>query len=114
MVRGATKLPRTHNLVGAGHVNVGVALPKTHYLVGAGHVGAAELPQGLGREQRKGLAKQHQKRLQRDEEAFQDNCLFDHEITDELRARVTERQQKDAANDRKRTPTPKRKHAGWQ
>ena len=45
----AAKLPRTHNLVGAGHVNVGVALPRTHDLVGAGHVGAAELPQGLGR-----------------------------------------------------------------
>ena len=109
MVRAATKLPRTHNLVGAGHVNVGVALPRTHDLVGAGHVGAAELPQGLGREQRKCLAKQHQiKRLQREEEAFQDNCLLDHEITDELRARVTERQQKDAANDRKRRTTAER------
>ena len=61
MVRVAAKLPRTHNLVGAGHVNVGVALPRTHDLVGAGHVGAAELPQGLGQEQRKCLAKQQQK-----------------------------------------------------
>ena len=114
MVRAATKLPRTHNLVGAGHVNVGVALPRTHDLVGAGHVGAAELPQGLGREQRKCLAKQHQQILQREEEAFQDNCLLDHEITDELRARVTERQQKDAANDRKRRTTAERNNAGWQ
>ena len=94
MVRAAAKLPRTHNLVGAGHVNVGVALPRTHDLVGAGHVGAAELPQGLGREQRKRLAKQQQQqKRQREEEAFQDNWLFDSEITDELRARVTERQQ---------------------
>ena len=62
MVRAAAKLPKTHNLVGAGHVNVGVALPRTHDLVGAGHVGAAELPQGLGREQRKCLAKQQQQK----------------------------------------------------
>ena len=68
------KLPGAHNLVGAGHVgaalpgthnlvgvwHVGVALPGTHNLVGAGHVEAAELPQGLGREQRKCLAKQQQ------------------------------------------------------
>ena len=53
MVRVAAKLPSIHNLVGAGHVNVGVALPRTHDLVGAGHVGAAELPRGFGREQRK-------------------------------------------------------------
>ena len=109
MVRAATKLPRTQNLAGAAHVNVGVALPKTQDRVGAGHVGAAELPQGLGREQRNCLAKQHQQRLQREEEAFQDNCLLDHEITDELRARVTERQQKDAANDRTRITTAHRK-----
>ena len=109
MVRAATKLPRTHNLVGAGRVNVGVALPRTHDLVGAGHVGAAELPQGLGREQRKCLAKQQQKQRQQEEEAFQDDCLLDHEITDELRARVTERQQKDAANDRTRITTAQMK-----
>ena len=42
-------------------------------------------------------------------ESFQDNCLLDHEITDELRARVTERQQKDAANDKKRRTTAERK-----
>ena len=54
------------------------------------------------------------KKLQRKEEAFQDNFLLDHAITDELRARVTERQQKDAANDRKRRTTAERKHAGWQ
>ncbi len=68
----AAKLPRTHNLVGlrmwellcpglttlwgAGHV--GVALPGIHNFVGAARVGAAELPQGPGREQRKCLAKQ--------------------------------------------------------
>ena len=64
-------LPGTHNLVGAGHVRV--ALPGSHNLAGAGHVGAAELPQGLGREQRKCLAKQQQtKQQQREEEAFQD------------------------------------------
>ena len=54
----AAKLPRTHNLVEAGHVgvalpgtynlvvagHVGAALPGTHKLVGAAHVGAAELP----------------------------------------------------------------------
>ena len=34
--------------------------------------------------------------------------MLDHEITDELRARVTERQQKDATNDRKRTTTAER------
>ena len=67
----ATKLPKTHNLVGAGRV--GAALAGAHDLVGAGHVGAAlpgtqnllgvvcvgaaEFPQGLGREQRKCLAK---------------------------------------------------------
>ena len=56
----AAKLPRVHTLVGAGHV--GAALPRTHDLVGAGHVGATELPQGLGREQRECLAKQHQKK----------------------------------------------------
>ena len=82
------KLPRTHNLVGAGHVGValpgahnlvgagyvGVALPGTHK-VGAAHVGAAELPQGLGREQRKCLAKHQQpkQRRQREEKAFEDN-----------------------------------------
>ena len=110
---GCSKVVQDSQPCGAGHVNVGVALPRTHYLVGAGHVGAAELPQGLGREQRKCLAKQHQQILQREEEAFQDNCLFDHEIKDELRASVTERQQKDAANDRKRRITAERKNAGW-
>ena len=78
IVTVAAKLPRTHNLVGAGHVGVallgihnlvgaglvGVALPGTHNLVGAAHVGAAELPQGLGREQRKCLAKQQQQNKQ--------------------------------------------------
>ena len=54
------------------------------------------------------------KKRQREEEAFQDNYLFDHEITYELRARVTERHQKDAANDRKRRTTAERKNAGWQ
>jgi hypothetical protein len=97
IVTAATKLPRTHSLVGAGRV---AEVP-----------GAAELPQRLGREQRKCLAKQQPTR-QREEEAFQDNCLLDHEITDELRARVTERQQKDAANDRKRRTTAQRKKAG--
>ena len=43
---------------GARHV--GVALPVNHNLVGAAHVGAAELPQGLGLEQRECLAKQQQ------------------------------------------------------
>ena len=114
MVSVAAQLPRTHNLAGAGHVNVGVALPRTHDLVGAGHVGATELPQGLGREQRQCLANQHQQRLQREEEAFQDNCLLDQEITDELRARVTERQQKDAANDRTRITISQRNNVGWQ
>ena len=109
----ATKWPKTHNLVGAGHV--GAALPGTHNFVGAAHVGAAKLPQGLGREQRKCLAKhQHKKQRQREEEAFQDNCLLYHEIADELRARVTERQQKDAANDRKRIRVAQRENAGWQ
>ena len=42
------------------------------------------------------------KQRQREEEAFQGTCVFDHAITDELRARATERQQKDDANDRKR------------
>ena len=49
-------------------------------------------------------------KTQREEEAFQDEHLLDHEITDELRARVTERQQKDAANDRKRRTTAQRKN----
>ena len=40
--------------------------------------------------------------------------MIDHEITDELRARVTEGQQKDAANDRKRISVPQRENAGWQ
>ena len=40
--------------------------------------------------------------------------MLDHEITDELRARVTERQQKDATNDRKRRTTAERTNAGWQ
>jgi len=83
-VTAATKWPRTHNIVGAGHV--GAALPGTHNLVGAAHVGAAELPQGLGREQRKCLAKQQQtkqhktqkyknkqNKRHREQEAFQDN-----------------------------------------
>ena len=88
---------------------MGVALPGPHNLVGAAHVGAAELPQGLGREQRKCLAKQQQThKRQREEEAFQDNRLFDHEITYALRARVTERQQKDAANGRKRITASQR------
>ena len=93
-------LPRTHDLVGAGHV--GAALPRARNLVGAGHVGAAELPQGLRREQRKCLARQQtkQKTRQREEEAFQDNDFLDHEITYGLRVRVTERQEKDAASDR--------------
>jgi hypothetical protein len=61
------------------------------------------------------LAKQQQhKTRQREEEAFQDNCSLDHEIAYALRARVTERQQKDAANDRKRITTAQRENAGWQ
>ena len=40
--------------------------------------------------------------------------MLDHEITDELRARVTERQQKDAANDRKRRTITEKKSTGWQ
>ena len=40
--------------------------------------------------------------------------MFDHEITDGLRAKVTERQQKDAANDRKRIIVAQREKAGWQ
>ncbi len=80
----------------------GTAFPGAHNLVGAARLGAAELPQGLGREQRECLAKQQQHKMQRKEEASQDNCWFDHYITYDLRARVAERQQKDAANDRKR------------
>ena len=57
-----TDLPRAHNLVGAGHVET--ALPGAHNLVGAGRVGAAELPQGLGREPRKCLANQQQQQKQ--------------------------------------------------
>ena len=55
IVTAAANLPGNHNLVRAGHV--GAAVPGTHKLVGAAHVGAAELPQGLGRGQRKCLAK---------------------------------------------------------
>ena len=88
-------------------VSVGARLPRTHSLVGAGQL--AELPQGLGREQLKCLAKQQQKKRKREEEAFQDDCLLDHEITDELRVRVKERQEKDETNDRTRITTAARK-----
>ena len=44
IVTCAAKLPRTHNLVGAGHA--GAALPRTHDLVGARHVGARQIAAG--------------------------------------------------------------------
>jgi hypothetical protein len=48
------------------------------------------------------LAKQQEKKQRREEETFQDGCLLDSEITDELRARVKAREAKDIANDRQR------------
>ena len=114
MVRAATKLPRTHNLVGAGHDNVGVALPRTHDLVGPGMWEPPSCRRVLGESSGSAWPSNIKKRLQTEEEAFQDNSLLDHEITDELRAKVTERQQKDEPNDRKRRTTAESKNAGWQ
>jgi hypothetical protein len=43
-----------------------------------------------------------EKKRRREEEAFQDGCLLDSEVTEDLRARVATRIKKDAANDRQR------------
>ena len=64
--------------------------------------GKTPAPGRLRQEQRKCLAKQQEKRRRREEETFKDGCLLDREVTDELRARVEARQEKDAANDRQR------------
>ena len=50
-----------------------------------------------------------EKKWRREEEAFQDGCLLDREVTDDLRARVQARETKDAANARQRHATPLRR-----
>ena len=70
---------------------------------------AAELRGHLGPGQRKCLAKQQEKKRRREEEAFQDGCLLDEEVSNELRARVTERQKKDNANDKTRIAAARKK-----
>ena len=76
---------------------------------------ASELSQRgrLREEQRRCLAKQREKKRRREEETFQDGCLLDSEITEELRARVAARRGKDAANDRQRNAVMS-KRGRWQ
>ena len=56
----------------------------------------------LRKKQQECLAQQAAKKQRREEETFQDGCLLDSEVTEELRARVATRMKKDAANDRQR------------
>ena len=70
---------------------------------------AAELQRRLGPRQQECLAKQQAKKRRREEEAFQDGCLLDEEVSDELLARVTQRQKKDDANDKTRAAEARRK-----
>ena len=67
------------------------------------------LTQHLQQEHRKCLVKQQEKKQRLEEQAFQDGYLLDHEVTDELRARVEERRRKDRANDMRMAAETKRK-----